>query len=58
MPASTAAFAAASAVAFADANEEVVENVAGGSASIIRVQGEHSAASLDLGGDDFVQDAL
>jgi len=35
-----------------------VENVAGGSASGIRVEGEHSTASLDLGGDDFIQDAL
>jgi hypothetical protein len=42
----------------ADAEEEVVKNVARGSASGVGVEGEHSTASLDLGSDDFIQDAL
>jgi hypothetical protein len=58
IPTSTAASAAASAIASVDVGEEVAKNVAGGSASGLRVEGEHSTASLDLGGDDFIQDAL
>jgi hypothetical protein len=51
IPASAAASAAA-------ADEEVAENVAMGSASGVRVEGEHFATSLDLGSDDFIQDAF
>ena len=49
----------ASATASAKANEEVAENAGGGSASAdARMDGERSAASLYLGGDDFVNIAL
>ena len=58
IPASATASAIASAAASAKFDEEVVENATRGSASSIRVEGEHSAASLDLGGDDFIEDAL
>ena len=52
------ASAAASAATSANADEDVAENAAGGSASGVRVEGKHSVASLDLGGDDFIKDAL
>ena len=55
MGASATAFAAAS----VEADEEVTENAGGGSASAdVGMDGEHSAASLDLGGDDFVDTSL
>jgi hypothetical protein len=54
-----AASATASAAASVEADEEVAENVGGGSAfADARMDEEHSAASLDPGGDDFVDTAL
>ena len=53
------ASAVASAATSTKADEEVVENAGGGSASTnVGMDGEHSAASLDLGGDDFVDTTL
>ena len=55
----TGTFAATSATASVEADEEVVENAGGGLASVdVGMDGEHSTASLDLGGDDFVDTAL
>jgi hypothetical protein len=55
-------FAVASANAFTTAStddDEVAENFSGGSGSIAAgTGGEHSVASLDLSGDDFVNTAL
>ena len=48
-----------SAATSADADEEVAENVGGGSTSVgVGTEGDRSVASLDLGGDDFVETAL
>ena len=44
---------------FANDDEEVAENVGGGSGSAVAgMGGKRSAASLDLGGDDLVDTAL
>ena len=49
----------ASATASAKANEEVAENAGGGSASVgTEIETEHSAASVDLGGDNLAKTAL
>jgi hypothetical protein len=48
-----------STAASADADEEVVENVGRGSTSMgAGIEGDCSAASLDLGGNDFVETVL
>lgn len=40
-------------------DEEVAQNIGGGSASVAAsMEGEHSTTTADLGGDDFVQTAL
>ena len=45
--------------ASANDDDEVAENVGGGSSSTaVRTGGDHSAASLDLGDDDLVDSAL
>lgn len=50
---------AASVVASTDADEEVAENIDGGSTSMgAGTEGDCSTASLDLGGDDFVETIL
>lgn len=55
MGASAATFTATS----TEADEEVVENASGGSASMdVGMDGEHSATPLDLGGDHFVDTTL
>jgi hypothetical protein len=57
--ASTAASADASAAASTDDGEEVAKNVGGGTGSMAAgMGGERSAASLDLGGNDFIDTAL
>jgi len=49
----------ASAAASTDDDKEVAENIGGGSASVAAgTKGERSAASLDLGGDDFIGTTL
>jgi hypothetical protein len=55
----TTASATTSAAASASVVDDVVENVGGGSASAgARMEGEHSATSIDLGGDTFVEATL
>ena len=52
-------FINASTIASANDEEEVIENVGGGSSSVATgTGGERSAASLDLGGNDLVDTAL
>ena len=49
----------ASAVASSGFDEEVADSVSEGSTSVMAgTEDEHSTASTDLGGDDFVQTAL
>ena len=48
-----------SAATSADANEEVAENVGGGSTSMgVGMEGKHSTTSTNLSGDTFVEAAL
>ena len=57
--ASATAFADAFAATFANDGQEVAENIGGGSGSVVaRTEGERSAASLDLGGNDLVDTTL
>lgn len=57
--ASATAFADASAAVFMNANEEVDENVGGGSGfATVEMGGPRSTASLDIGREDLMDTAL